>query len=213
MVDLDHFKAINDTYGHLVGDEVLIAVADTLRLSVRPGDLVGRFGGEEFSVLLAGATLVEAEAGGQPRARPHLCRGASPPPRRRLGSRRRSVWPSSATTGDGLDELLAAADVALYQAKMAGRDRIQVSAPAPGRPAMNPDEPRPFDPPDLLLLRRVAVAVAPDLGTVGGPTPRPRMGGRFWALWAANSFSGLGDGFSAVCAAPPGCDPDPPAPC
>jgi diguanylate cyclase (GGDEF)-like protein len=52
ILDLDHFKAVNDTYGHLAGDEVLVAVAEALRAEVREGDVVGRFGGEEFVVLL-----------------------------------------------------------------------------------------------------------------------------------------------------------------
>src|SRR6185312_8514453 len=54
VLDLDHFKSVNDTYGHLAGDQVLAAVAAALRTEVRDRDLVGRFGGEEFVILLIG---------------------------------------------------------------------------------------------------------------------------------------------------------------
>jgi diguanylate cyclase len=60
MVDVDHFKRINDEYGHDAGDQVLRAVADVLRAEVRTGDVVYRYGGEEFCVLLARTTTVEA---------------------------------------------------------------------------------------------------------------------------------------------------------
>ena len=63
ILDLDHFKSVNDTYGHLAGDEVLAAVAETLRAEVREGDVVGRFGGEEFVVLLRD---LELTVGGPP---------------------------------------------------------------------------------------------------------------------------------------------------
>ncbi len=62
LVDVDHFKQVNDRYGHLNGDAVLLAVADALRLATRPQDLVGRFGGEEFVVLLAEVDLDAAAA-------------------------------------------------------------------------------------------------------------------------------------------------------
>ena len=60
ILDLDHFKSVNDTYGHLAGDEVLAAVAEALRAEVREGDVVGRFGGEEFVVLLRDLELTSA---------------------------------------------------------------------------------------------------------------------------------------------------------
>jgi diguanylate cyclase (GGDEF)-like protein len=131
MVDLDHFKGINDRFGHLAGDEVLIAVADTLRLAVRPDDLVGRFGGEEFSVLLTGATLAEAtEAADRLHQRISVLGG-------RTGSAGdvRSVTASIGVAvfghhGVELDELIEAADTALYRAKAAGRNQIVVAEAA-----------------------------------------------------------------------------------
>ncbi|SFM40093.1 GGDEF domain-containing protein [Thermodesulforhabdus norvegica] len=60
MLDLDHFKQINDTYGHIAGDYVLKSVADTLRNGVRAGDLPCRYGGEEFAVVLPGTSLSQA---------------------------------------------------------------------------------------------------------------------------------------------------------
>jgi diguanylate cyclase (GGDEF)-like protein len=131
LVDLDHFKRVNDTYGHLVGDQVLLGVAGTLCNQLRDYDIVGRFGGEEFVVLLPGTDTVEA------------CRVAE-----RLRSRvRRMAVPAEdgsvavtisvgvsllRTHGDDLIELLAAADLALYRAKESGRDRVCL--PAAKRP-------------------------------------------------------------------------------
>jgi diguanylate cyclase (GGDEF)-like protein len=129
MVDLDHFKAINDGHGHLVGDTVLTAVADTLKLAVRPRDLVGRFGGEEFSVLLSEATLHEALQVAE-RIRQRISaievksgKGHALPPQ---------VTASIGVAvfghhGLGLEELLIAADSALYEAKAGGRDRVCVA--------------------------------------------------------------------------------------
>jgi diguanylate cyclase (GGDEF)-like protein len=127
LVDLDHFKRVNDTYGHLVGDQVLVGVASTLCNQLRDYDIVGRFGGEEFVVLLPGADTVEA------------CRVAE-----RLRSRvRRLAIPAEdgsvavtvsvgvsllRTHGEDLIELLAAADLALYRAKESGRDRVCLPA-------------------------------------------------------------------------------------
>jgi diguanylate cyclase (GGDEF)-like protein len=133
LADVDHFKRVNDTHGHLVGDEVLRAIAAELASRVRDSDLVGRFGGEEFVVLAPRATAEEA------------CRIAE---RLRLGTCVLQVPAGDAVVGvtisigvaalgehgQDLFELLAAADLALYQAKDAGRDRVCLYDPADAAP-------------------------------------------------------------------------------
>ncbi|MBM7862346.1 GGDEF domain-containing protein [Lentzea nigeriaca] len=129
ILDLDHFKQINDTYGHLAGDRVLRAVADALKHSVRSYDLVGRFGGEEFAVLLPGVSNDEVRATAE-RIRCEIA-GLHIVVIDRLGrdqvvngltaSVGAAVFPDTATE---LSPLLLAADEALYQAKSNGRDRV-----------------------------------------------------------------------------------------
>jgi diguanylate cyclase (GGDEF)-like protein len=132
MLDLDHFKAFNDRMGHLVGDQLLRAVADELRSETRPYDLVGRFGGEEFVILLpgVGATQVEHIAD---RIRERISRlrvlvdGAHDPPVTVDGisvSIGAAVRPND---GDDIDRLVLAADGALLAAKAAGRDRVRLA--------------------------------------------------------------------------------------
>ncbi|WP_307868893.1 GGDEF domain-containing protein [Umezawaea beigongshangensis] len=142
LVDLDHFKHINDRYGHLAGDEVLKAVATALRQVVRGHDLVGRFGGEEFAVLLPGVDTGAAEAAAE-RVRATISvltvrvvdRSGSPQTIAGLTcSVGAAVYPETAKE---LSPLLLAADEALYQAKNTGRDRTRV--------ALVPDTRRPSD--------------------------------------------------------------------
>ena len=125
IIDIDHFKRVNDTYGHLVGDQILHAVAATLDGQLRPRDVIGRFGGEEFVVLLPETDLADA------------CKVAERL-RRRVSALRPLVEgvPIDVTVsigvallhvhGDDLVDLMALADLALYRAKDAGRDRVRL---------------------------------------------------------------------------------------
>jgi diguanylate cyclase len=121
LLDADHFKRINDRHGHAVGDACLAAIADTLRATLRPGDAVGRMGGEEFSVFLPGASREEAARIGE-----RLCRDIAVEAAGIEG--RLSVTLSiGAALGSGaepLDRLMARADDALYRAKAGGRARM-----------------------------------------------------------------------------------------
>jgi diguanylate cyclase (GGDEF)-like protein len=134
LIDIDHFKTVNDSFGHLAGDRALRTVARALTIFLREYDLVGRFGGEEFALLLPHAKALDAYRIAE-RIRSHI--GSMPitvsddpgaePVRlsisigvAALGAR----WDNS--SGAQLTELLAAADGALYQAKRNGRDQVCV---------------------------------------------------------------------------------------
>lgn len=133
MVDLDNFKAVNDAHGHLAGDEVLRAVAAALSTEVRGYDAVGRFGGEEFVVLLSGVDATSAALTAD-RLRGRV--GAldltvqAPGGTARIQGLTASVGcaigPQPAGT---VDELVGAADGALYEAKRAGRNRVVTALP------------------------------------------------------------------------------------
>lgn len=149
LIDIDHFKDVNDTFGHVAGDEVLREVSGALARSVRDVDLVSRYGGEEFAIVLpncasAGAlTVIE-------RVRAAVaCLG---------GVAKVTVSAGIATAaGEGTegDSLIAAADEALYESKRAGRDRATL--------ALN-------DEPVLVLPSSTAPAAAP---TIVAPPPPP----------------------------------------
>jgi diguanylate cyclase (GGDEF)-like protein len=129
MIDIDHFKKVNDTHGHLAGDAVLAAAADVLRDGLRPYDLAGRFGGEEFVVLLSGADVAQARQLAE-RLRAQLSDvtiGRGDP--RTAGPRITvSIGVAVLTTSVAdLTDLLAAADAALYQAKNAGRNLVHLA--------------------------------------------------------------------------------------
>lgn len=126
FLDLDGFKQVNDRYGHLVGDELLKVVARALEGEVRSGDLLARPGGDEFVVLLRGATLpVALEVAERIRRRlrqPMRVEGLSD-----LVQIGASIGVAVGHEGDTVTSLLHAADLALYEAKRRGRDRVEVS--------------------------------------------------------------------------------------
>ena len=126
MVDLDHFKSINDTYGHPAGDAVLREAARRISGAVRPDDVVGRYGGEEFLVVLPGCNTAEAAAIGE-RIRDQLA--ARPVSIGRLSIEvTASVGVAAAGRDPDPQRLVAAADAALYDAKRAGRNRVERGA-------------------------------------------------------------------------------------
>jgi diguanylate cyclase (GGDEF)-like protein len=128
MIDVDHFKNYNDEYGHLAGDRVLITVANAIRSPLRPNDLVARFGGEEFSVLLPETTVRNAEIIAE-RLRDHVAK-ADPGllEKRQLPAVTISLGITGRQPGYSLDMMIAAADVAMYHAKRNGRNRVEVAA-------------------------------------------------------------------------------------
>jgi diguanylate cyclase (GGDEF)-like protein len=149
VLDLDHFKLVNDRYGHLVGDQVLAAVAAAVRGEVRDDDLVGRFGGEEFVVLLPGLDGEDGHPGAE---------AVAERIRQRVAELRVDiadpVGPAvidhltvsiggAMLPADGTDlaQLLKAADAAMYSAKHAGRNTIRMgphAVPSPAGPRSRP---------------------------------------------------------------------------
>jgi diguanylate cyclase (GGDEF)-like protein len=144
LIDIDHFKQVNDRHGHLVGDEALRAVATILRSAIRTKDVIGRFGGEEFVIALPDTDLDDATVtadrlrsavAASPLAA--MCAGVlddpdlDPDTFRLTVSVGVSVYPSDGST---VDDLLLRADRAMYAAKAAGRDRVRLAADILGDP-------------------------------------------------------------------------------
>lgn len=130
MIDVDHFKAINDTYGHATGDRVLSHVARLLADGVRVSDDVGRWGGEEFLVLLGDAEPLEAAAAAdrlRERIEGAVCEVDGHPHRVTVSIGVATMDGARIETAS-LDALISTADAALYRAKAAGRNRVGRSA-------------------------------------------------------------------------------------
>jgi diguanylate cyclase (GGDEF)-like protein len=133
MLDIDHFKNINDTHGHQVGDAVLQSVGNALKTSVRAGDIVCRYGGEEFILVFPGMNAAD----GRTRAETLRVLIAS----QTVSGRDRligvtisiggSVFPND---GNSSDELISVADLALYRAKQNGRNRVEFAEPGDHAP-------------------------------------------------------------------------------
>jgi diguanylate cyclase (GGDEF)-like protein len=141
MVDIDKFKVINDTYGHLVGDQVLKEIANTLNTLLRDYDLAGRFGGEEFSLLLPQTRAVDAFRIAE-RVRANIAGLSVIAPGATGGERVQvtvSIGVAALDSGSKreLSELMAAADAALYRAKAGGRDQVQMISTTRGLSAVS----------------------------------------------------------------------------
>ncbi len=127
MADLDSFKLINDTHGHPMGDEVLRNVSKVMRESVRRYDSVGRYGGEEFLVVLPGCDRANAVA--------HAERMRAAVGRLAVGTPKGNIQPTMSfgvAVSDNLDDLdvfalIQAADAALYRAKQGGRNQVELA--------------------------------------------------------------------------------------
>jgi diguanylate cyclase (GGDEF)-like protein len=125
MLDLDHFKRINDAHGHARGDLVLKNTTRAVQSTLRAGDIVGRFGGEEFVILLPGADLEQA-MGAAERCRAAVAKMEIPeaPYLSVTASVGVAAFPNH---GEDLDRLLKASDRAMYAAKGNGRNRIETA--------------------------------------------------------------------------------------
>jgi diguanylate cyclase (GGDEF)-like protein len=140
MLDIDKFKAINDTYGHLVGDEVIKEIAHTLGAMLRDYDRAGRFGGEEFALLLPQTRAVDAFRIAE-RVRANIAGLSIIAPGASGGERVTvtvSIGVAALDAGSTREytELVAAADAALYRAKASGRDQVQMISTTRGLSAV-----------------------------------------------------------------------------
>ena len=135
LADIDHFKAVNDQFGHQVGDKVLTKIAEIIRSSVRATDLAGRWGGEEFVIISPGTdidggfslaekirTQIESIELGE------------------IGQKTASFGVTAFTESDDIEEIIARADIGLYAAKQGGRNRVE-KAPAGVKAEPSPPAP------------------------------------------------------------------------
>jgi diguanylate cyclase (GGDEF)-like protein len=128
MVDIDHFKRVNDTYGHQTGDQAIQAMADACQKALRPTDLLARYGGEEFII-----TLVHTDQAGAAKVAERLRESVSEielPTEQGVLKFTISVGVSTFFKRSLLEEIIGRADQALYQAKTSGRNRVCL-APGP----------------------------------------------------------------------------------
>jgi diguanylate cyclase (GGDEF)-like protein len=126
MIDIDHFKTINDTLGHQAGDEVLRVVSARLRAGLRPLDAIGRYGGEEFL-----AVLPQTNIEGAHQAAERICHAMSKTPIQfaeyKIPVTCSIGCAASADTSLDVNTLIHQADSALYRAKSSGRNRVEIA--------------------------------------------------------------------------------------
>jgi diguanylate cyclase (GGDEF)-like protein len=127
MLDIDHFKNINDAYGHQAGDEALVALTQCIQDGLREYDCVGRYGGEEFLVIAPGSIGLKSESLYE-RLRDRIA-GAEIATNAGIVVLTVSIGVAPGTDQSNVDTLLAAADTALYQAKAGGRNRVVYALP------------------------------------------------------------------------------------
>ncbi|ABD06403.1 diguanylate cyclase [Rhodopseudomonas palustris HaA2] len=142
MFDVDHFKEVNDRYGHPTGDQVLIRLSQTAAAQLRQTDLLARWGGEEFAILLVDADLHAAVEVAE-----NLRRLVARTPFDQIGSVTASFGVAECRPDESADSLLERADAALYRAKSNGRNRVEIDAPVIEEtvalsPAESGDEPQ-----------------------------------------------------------------------
>lgn len=130
VIDVDHFKRVNDAHGHLAGDRVLVEVARRLARVARPGDVVARVGGEEFAWIIPDTDLAGAQ-----RAAERVRRAIGGAPFAGVGGLTVSIGIAEAGPTGGAPGLYGDADAALFVAKRSGRDRTHPQEPAEGLPA------------------------------------------------------------------------------
>ncbi|MDA2925537.1 GGDEF domain-containing protein [Acidobacteria bacterium AH-259-L09] len=123
IIDMDNFKTYNDTYGHLAGDHLLYTIACALRESIRPGDAIARYGGDEFIALLPNADAPRARPVGE-RLRKAVREATGSSDWRDFPSVTISLGLAQMTAEDAPDTLIARADSALYRGKRRGRNRV-----------------------------------------------------------------------------------------
>jgi diguanylate cyclase (GGDEF)-like protein len=124
MFDIDHFKKINDKYGHLAGDDILKSIANIAKKHIRKADYLFRWGGEEFMILAPETGSIQAASSAE-RIRISLEQYTF----REAGKATASFGIAQFTNGDKIDDLVKKVDSALYKAKSSGRNRIEITLP------------------------------------------------------------------------------------
>lgn len=124
MIDVDNFKNINDRFGHIAGDKVLIFIAKLLKKALRDGDRVYRFGGEEFIIILNRTDLEGAKLVAERLL--SLCRNNKPLFQNQQIAVTLSIGLTKMVEGDSMDTIIERSDTALYQAKKNGKDRLEM---------------------------------------------------------------------------------------